>query len=119
MVEPLACPNCRLVVALNPDQKVIKSPLTCVSCGRVFSPRFRCPDAHTASGHIFAAAEFYVDNLGGIYAFCPRHTFTTYALIADSQATFLDSLVRRFSSIAFQIALLVEGVRRRVAESGT
>ena len=51
--------------------------------------------------------------------FCPEHTFTTYALAADSQPrprrTPLYSLARFLDSLAFRLALTIEGWRWRLA----
>jgi hypothetical protein len=56
--------------------------------------------------------------MGAIYTFCPDHTFTTYALTADSKPrpkrSPLRSLARFFDSILFRLALTIEGLRLRL-----
>jgi len=106
MNAQIACPDCRSIISFHINGNVIDTPLTCQVCGQSFAPHFYCPDARSPLRHVFAASSLRVDNLGAVYTFCPEHTFTTYALAADSQpsprqtplrslAHFLDSLVYR------------------------
>lgn len=113
----IACPRCRSTVVLSVNGNTVDAPLVCQTCGQAFSPHFYCPEANSPARHIFAAAKLYVDNAGKVYTFCPEHTFTTYALAADSQPrprrTPLYSLVRFLDSLAFRLALTIEGWRWR------
>lgn len=118
MSNKLACPNCHAAITLPLDGNVLDTPLVCQVCGQAFSPHFYCPDVHSPSRHIFTATTLYIDNTGAVYAFCPEHTFTTYAIVTDSKAgspqpTPIQSLVRFFTSLTFRIALITEGLRRR------
>jgi len=117
MNAQIACPNCRSSIALPVNGGAVDTPLVCQACGQAFSPHFYCPDARLPSRHIFAATALLVDSAGMLYTFCPEHTFTTYALAADSQPrskrTPLRSLARFFDSLAFRVALAVEGLRWR------
>jgi hypothetical protein len=111
----IACPNCRSSISLPVNGNAVGAPLVCRVCGQAFSPHFYCPDARSPSRHIFVATALLVDNAGAVYTFCPEHTFTTYTLAADSRPrpkrTPLRSLARFFDSLAFRIALAVEGLR--------
>ena len=113
----VACPKCRSTVMLSVNGNEIETPLVCQTCGQAFWPRFYCPEAKSPARHIFAAAQLYVDNAGVVYTFCPEHTFTTYTLAADSQPrpkpTPFYSLARFFDSLAFRLALTIEGWRWR------
>jgi hypothetical protein len=84
-VAQIACPNCRSTIVLPVNGNAVDAPLLCRTCGQAFSPHFYCPDANSPARHFFAATKLYIDNAGGVYTFCPEHTFTTYALAADSQ----------------------------------
>ena len=111
----VACPKCRSTVVLSTNGNVLESPLICQVCGQAFSPRFYCPDTRSPARHVLAAARLYIDNAGKVYAFCPEHTFTTYALAADSRPrrkqTPLYSLFRFLDSLLFRLALAIEGWR--------
>ncbi len=114
----IACPHCRSTIVLSVNGNSADVPLVCHACGQTFSPHFYCPEAHSPTRHVFAASRLYVDNLGGVYTFCPEHTFTTYALAADSQPrpqrTPLHALARFFDSLIFRLALTIEGWRWRL-----
>ncbi len=111
----IACFNCRSTLSISFNGNVLDTPLTCHVCGQEFSPHFYCPDARSPSRHIFAAITLRIDNAGTLYAFCPVHTFTTYALAADSKPrpkhTPLRALARFFDSLVFRLALNVESLR--------
>ena len=115
MNAQMACPNCRSPISFRINGNVIDAPLTCTVCGQSFAPHFYCPDARSASRHIFAATSLRVDNLGTVYTFCPEHTFTTYALTADSKPrpkqTPLRSLTRFLDSLRYRLTLNIEAVR--------
>jgi len=115
----IACPKCRATVTLSVNGNTLDTPLACQACGQTFSPHFYCPDVNSPSRHIFAANVLYVDNMGTIYTFCPEHTFTTYALAADSKPrrkrTLLQPVTRFFDSIVYRLALTFEGWRWRLA----
>ena len=116
----IACPKCRstVVISVNGNAVDTSCPLVCQTCGQAFSPRFYCPDARSPARHIFAATKLYIDNAGKVYAFCPDHTFTTYALTADSKPrprrTPLYPLARFLDTLAFRVALAIEGWRWRL-----
>jgi len=114
MNTQIACPNCRSVITLPLNGNAVDT-LVCEVCGQAFLPHFYCPDSRSPSRHVFAARVLYVDNRGAIYAFCPEHTLTTYTLAADSQPRPkrppLRSFARFFDSLAFRLALIVEGIR--------
>jgi len=93
----------------------------CDVCGCCFVPKFYCPEEGAAHGHIFESENLYIDNLAGIYAFCPEHTFTSYDIVTAAQRhgwLSMDWLVhywRRFASgVLFRLALAFEGVKRRL-----
>jgi len=113
----IACPNCRSTIVLSVNGNTVDAPLVCQTCGQAFSPHFYCPEANSPARHIFTAAKLYIDNAGKVYTFCPERTFTTYALAADSQPrprrTPLYSLTRLLDSLAFRLALTIEGWRWR------
>lgn len=115
----IACPNCRSTVVLSVNGNRVDTPLVCQTCGQAFSPHFYCPDANSPARHIFAASKLYIDNAGQVYTFCPEHTFTTYILAADSKPrqrrTPLYPLARFLDSLAFRVALTIEGWRWRLA----
>ena len=115
----IACPKCRSTVTLSVNGNTLDAPLVCQNCGQAFSPHFYCPDTHSPSRHIFAASVLYFDNADAVYAFCPKHTFTTYALAADNKPrptrTPVRTFVRFFDSLAFRLALAVEDWRWRFA----
>jgi ribosomal protein S27AE len=114
----IACPKCRATVVLAVNGNTLNTPLACQACGQTFLPHFYCPDVNSPARHIFAANVLYVDNFGAIYTFCPEHTFTTYALAADSKPrrrhTLLQSFIRYLDSIAYRLALTVAGWRWRL-----
>ena len=114
----IACPTCRSTVILSVKGNAVEAPLVCETCGQAFTPHFYCPDANWAARHIVAATRLYVDNAGKIYTFCREHTFTTYALAADSKPrprrSLLYSLTRFLDSLVFRLALTVEGWRWRL-----
>ncbi len=114
----IACPNCRSTVALAVNGNTSETPLVCGACGQAFFPHFYCPEVNSSLRHVFAANRLYVDNMGAIYTFCPDHTFTTYALAADSKPrpkrSPLQSLARFFDSILFRLALTIESLRLRL-----
>ena len=116
-IAQIACPRCRSTVVLSVNGNTADTPLVCQTCGQAFSPHFYCPKANSPARHIFTAAKLYIDNAGKVYTFCPEHTFTTYALAADSQPrprrTPLYSLTRLLDSLAFRLALTIEGWRWR------
>lgn len=118
MNTQIACPNCRSTISFPIKGNVIDTPLTCSVCGESFAPHFYCPDARSSSRHIFAATTLRVDNLGAVYTFCPEHTFTTYALAADSKPrpkqTPLRSLARFFDSLVYRLMLNIEVLRLQV-----
>jgi hypothetical protein len=97
----------------------LSTPATCPTCGQTFSPRFYCPDDKSPARHVFAPATLHVDNLGAVYAFCPEHTFTTYAMTAEYRPRMkrarLNGIARFFDSLAFRLALAVESFRLRFA----
>ncbi|CAG0944467.1 hypothetical protein ANRL1_01769 [Anaerolineae bacterium] len=115
MNAQIACPNCRSTISFRINGNVIDTPLTCSVCGHSFAPHFYCPDARSSSRHIFAASSLRVDNLGAVYTFCPEHTFTTYALAADSKPrpkqTPLRSLARFLDSLVYRLTLNIEALR--------
>ncbi len=115
MNAQLACPNCRSTITLSFNGNVLDSPLVCQSCGQAFAPRFHCPDGRASSRHVFEANMLYVDNAGALYAFCPEHTFTTYALTAEnkprSKRTPLRALAYFFDSLVCRLALNFEALR--------
>lgn len=111
----IACPNCRSTMTLSINGNTLDTPLVCQVCRQTFAPRFYCPDARASSRHVFAANMLYVDNAGALYAFCPEHTFTTYALTADSKPrpkhTPLHALAHFLDSLAFRLSLNLEALR--------
>lgn len=115
MNAQIACPNCRSTISLQVNGNVMDTPLTCQVCGQTFAPHFYCPDARAPSRHIFAATALHIDNAGALYAFCPVHTYTTYALAPDSKPrskrTPLRSLAYFFDSLVFRVALNLEALR--------
>jgi len=115
----IACPNCRSTFILPMNDNAIASPLVCQECGRSFLPHFYCPDESSPTRHVFVASTLYVDNAGKVYTFCPDHTFTTYALTADSRPRYRRSVfypIGRFlDSLAFRIGLTIEAWRWRLA----
>jgi hypothetical protein len=115
MNAQIACPNCRSTISFRINGNVIDTPLTCSVCGQSFAPHFYCPDARSSVRHIFAATTLRVDNLGAVYTFCPEHTFTTYALAADSKPrpkqTPLRSLARFLDSLVYRATLNIEALR--------
>ena len=115
----IACPNCRSTLVLSVNGNAVNTPLVCPTCGQTFSPHFYCPDANSPARHIFAACKLYIDNVGKVYTVCLEHTFTTYILAADSKPRQrrapLYSLTRFLDSLAFRIALTLEGWRWRLA----
>jgi hypothetical protein len=115
MNTQIACPNCRSAISFRINETVIDTPLTCSVCGQSFAPHFYCPDARSSARHIFAATTLRVDNLGAVYAFCPEHTFTTYALAADSKPrpnpTPLRSFARFLDSLVYRLTLTIEALR--------
>ncbi len=112
------CPNCHSAVALPQNGNVVET-LTCQGCGQQFLPRFYCPDAKAASRHAFTPSSVLVDNEGAIYSFCPEHTFTTYALVADesprARSSFLDVIVRNLDSLVFRLSIEIESLRWRLS----
>ena len=115
----IACPKCRCTVAGAVNGNTLETPLACEACGQTFLPHFYCPEVNSSARHIFAASRLYVDNMGAIYTFCPDHTFTTYALAADSkprpQRSPFQSIARFFDSMVFRLSLTIEGLRLRLA----
>ncbi|MBI3537472.1 MAG: hypothetical protein HY070_07955 [Chloroflexi bacterium] len=115
MNAQIACPNCRSTNSISINGNILDTPLTCQVCGRTFAPHFYCPDARSSARHIFAASSLRVDNLGAVYTFCPEHTFTTYALAADSKPrpkqTPLRSLARFLDSLVYRLTLNIEALR--------
>jgi hypothetical protein len=111
----IACPNCRASNSFPVNGNVLDTPLVCHVCGQLYSPHFYCPEARSPARHIFAATALNVDNSGAVYAFCPVHTLTTYALAADSKPrprrSPLRSLSRFLDSLVFRLALSVEALR--------
>ena len=114
----IACPNCRSTIVLRVNGNAVDTPLVCQTCGQAFSPHFYCPDANSAARHIFAASKLFVDNAGQVYTFCPEHTFTSYSLAVDSKPRQrrapLYPLSRFLDSLAFRVALTIEGWRWRL-----
>lgn len=115
MNRQIACPNCRSPLTISFNGSVYETPLICQVCGRTFAPHFYCPDARSSARHILAATTLRVDNAGKLYTFCPVHTFTTYALAADSKPrpkrTPFRSLARFLDSLVFRITLNIEALR--------
>ena len=115
----IACPNCRSTIAFSIQGNMFEAALICPTCQQTFSPHFYCPDADSPARHVFAAVTLYADNAGKVYAFCPEHTFTTYALATDSQPrqkhAFFRRLIRFFDSLVFRAALTIEDWRWRLA----
>jgi hypothetical protein len=113
-----ACPKCRSTVAVAVNGNTLETPLACEACGQTFLPNFYCPEVNSSSRHIFAASHLYVDNMGAIYTFCPDHTFTTYALAADSKPrpkrSAFRAIARFFDSMVFRLSLTIEGLRWRL-----
>jgi hypothetical protein len=118
MSTQIACPKCRSTVAFSTNGNTLEIPLICQVCGQTFLPHFYCPQANSPSRHIFAANRLFLDNMGAIYTFCPDHTFTTYALAADSKPrpkrSPVQSIARFLDSIAFRLSLTVEDWRLRL-----
>ncbi len=116
--KQIACPRCRSTVVLAVNGNTLETPLLCQICGQTFFPHFYCPEVNSSVRHIFAASDLYIDNMGAIYTFCPDHTFTTYSLAADSKPRLKRSpfhpIARFFDSIAFRLALTIEGLRWRL-----
>lgn len=119
MNTQITCPKCRSALALKATRHTLNTPLVCHVCGQTFSPHFYCPDANSDARHVFEATALYFDSVGAVYTFCPEHTFTTYSTVAEndlrSKRTPLRSLGRFFDSLAFRLALAIEGLRLRVA----
>ena len=117
-IAQIACPKCRSTVVLSVNGNAVDAPQVCQTCGHTFSPHFYCPDANSPARHVFVATQLYIDNAGKVYTFCPEHTFTTYALTADSKPrlknTPLYPLTRFFDSLIFRWALTIEGWRWRL-----
>ncbi len=111
------CPNCHSAVDLPQNGNVVET-LVCQDCGQRFLPRFYCPDTNSTTRHAFLSTALYVDNEGAVYAFCPEHTYTTYALVTDEklrpQSNLLDSLAHYLDSLAFRLVLKIEGLRWRM-----
>jgi len=114
----IACPNCRSTIIFSINGNTFDAPLVCQTCKRAFSPHFYCPDTDSPARHIFSASKLYIDNAGKMYAFCPDHTFTTYALAADSKPRPRRTPVHHFThfldSLAFRMGLAVEDWRWRL-----
>lgn len=112
------CPNCASVVILPRNGNVVDT-LTCQVCSQRFLPRFYCPDAKSNARHAFIPSSILVDNEGAVYTFCPEHTFTTYALVADeksrSQPNLFTVLARYLDSLVFRLAIEIEGLRWRLS----
>ncbi len=115
MNAQLACSNCRSTFSLRVDGNAVDLPLTCPVCDQTFAPHFYCPDARSSARHVFVATTLRVDNAGALYAFCPAHTFTTYALAPNStprpKQTPLHFLVRLWDSMTFRLMLNFESLR--------
>ena len=117
----LACPICQKAVRVSrTDGNTIAMPLTCKHCGHSFRLRFYCPDHKAPKYHVFEAEALYVDNMDGLYTFCPQHTYTTYDL-ADSpipERNVLAQLQSRLSEYwdarLFRLALMLESARQRL-----
>jgi len=92
--------------------------LICQVCGQHFLPRFYCPSADVPARHIFTPTLLYVDNMGAPYAFCPEHTFTTYALIADEtlrpQPNLFNTFAHYLDAIVFRVKIEIEALRWRL-----
>jgi hypothetical protein len=103
-----------------PDGNTIDVPLACTACGRNFTPKFYCPDRKANRRHVFESQRLFVDNLNGLYTFCPEHSYTTYdlvkwepdrmGLIRSWVMTVQDSL----SVMLFRLALALEGIKQRL-----
>ena len=79
------CPTCRNMIGLSRSNgNTIAVPLVCARCGFRLRPRFYCPDRKAPAYHIFETEALYVDNLDGLYTFCPEHTYTTYDLVESA-----------------------------------
>ncbi|PIV28804.1 MAG: hypothetical protein COS37_00160 [Anaerolineae bacterium CG03_land_8_20_14_0_80_58_20] len=118
-IAQIACPNCRANFILSSNGNAIAAPLICRTCGQAFLPHFYCPDVSSPARHIFTASTLYIDGAGKAYAFCPEHTFTTYAVAAENRPrqgnTSFRAIVRFFDSLAFRMALTIESWRWRLA----
>lgn len=111
----------------HPQGNTIDVPLVCTVCGRSFTPRFYCPDRKASQRHIFESRALYVDNLHGLYTFCPEHTFTTYDIVAPDQYdeqppgdmgmvhAWAAAVHSSLSALLFRLALALEGIRRRLS----
>ncbi len=115
MNTQLACPHCRSTQRFSFNGNVLDTPLICQACGQSFAPRFYCPDARASSRHVFEANALRIDNANSLYAFCPEHTFTTYALTAECKPrpkrTPLRAIAHFFDSLVFRLALNLEALR--------
>ena len=115
MNTQLACPHCRSTQRLSFNGNLLDTPLICQACGQSFAPHFYCPDARASSRHVFEANVLRIDNANSLYAFCPEHTFTTYALTAECRSrpkrTHLRAIAHFFDSLVFRLALNLEALR--------
>ncbi len=117
----LACPVCQKAVqVLRTNGNTIAMPLTCQHCGHSFRLRFYCPDHKAPKYHVFESDALYVDNMDGLYTFCPQHTYTTYDM-ADSPIPERNALAQLQSRLndfwdplLFRLALILESTRQRL-----
>jgi len=131
LVEPavlVSCPFCGNQIDIpRPQGNTIDMPLVCTVCGRSFTPRFYCPDRKASQRHVFESRALYVDNLHGLYTFCPEHTFTTYDIVTpdghDEQSPGGIGMLQAWavvvqsslSALLFRVALIFESVRQRLS----
>ncbi len=126
--DTVTCPFCGSKNGIpHPQGNTIDVPFVCVSCGRSFVPRFYCPDRQASQRHIFESRALYVDNLHGLYTFCPEHTYTTYDIVTpDGRDVQMAGAVKSIqdwvavvqtavSALSFRAALALDGLRHRLA----
>ncbi len=126
--DTVTCPFCGNKNDIpRPKGNTIDVPLVCMSCGRSFVPRFYCPDRDASRRHVFEGRTLYLDNLHGLYTFCPEHTYTTYDIVTpdgcDTQmARAVKAILDRVavmqtavSALSFRVALALDGIRHRLA----
>ena len=112
---------CRKAIEVSRNNgNTIAMPVMCGHCWHSFRLRFYCPDHNAPKYHVFEAEALYVDNMDGLYTFCPEHTYTTYDL-ADSPirernafAKFLSRLGEEWDAFLFRLALMLESARQRL-----
>jgi hypothetical protein len=115
------CPFCgRKNLISHPDGNTVDVPLACAACGRSFTPKFYCPDRRASRRHVFESRALFVDNLNGLYTFCPDHSYTTYDLVepepdrAGLVQFWVATVQASLNVVLFRLALALEGVKQRL-----